>query len=85
MALKNKCDCQYCKNNLHEYFCIACGHSFNECESLHKYDDITLCPLCHPVKPLEMPTTFPCLKIWVDQLVGEWEVANLCHNRVLPP
>ncbi len=54
--MKKDCECQYCKNNVNEYFCLACGHNFNECETLFEYRDPildlpnTLCPKCYDEK-----------------------------------
>ena len=45
--MKKECECQYCKGEVDEYFCFSCGLNFNECESFHKYDEITLCQKCH--------------------------------------
>ncbi len=46
--MKKDCQCQYCKNEVNEYFCIRCGFNYNECEVFHYFDGITLCPKCHP-------------------------------------
>lgn len=56
--MKNDCECFYCKNKVDEYFCIACGYNFNECESFFEYIEpkyriaslpgIQMCPKCHP-------------------------------------
>jgi hypothetical protein len=47
------CDCQYCKSNVNEYFCITCKHNFNGCESIIKNEWCHLCPKCHPISNFE--------------------------------
>lgn len=46
--MKENCECPYCKKNVNEYFCISCGHNFNECETFVFVDEVCLCPKCHP-------------------------------------
>ena len=46
--MREGCECSYCKANVNEYFCIKCGHNFNECQSFHEVEWVTLCPSCHP-------------------------------------
>lgn len=53
--MREGCECSYCKAKVNEYFCAKCGYNFNECESFHQFDGMTLCPICHP-KDLWCPT-----------------------------
>ena len=46
--MKKDCGCNSCKNQENEYFCFTCFYNFNECETFHKFDEIVLCPKCHP-------------------------------------
>ncbi len=65
--MKDNCDCQYCKNNVNEYFCITCKHNFNRCESFYELKEntqlgrlqpgIQLCPKCHPLQEVQDETT----------------------------
>ena len=48
--MKENCQCNYCKCKINEYFCLLCKYNFNECEVLHKFGGINLCPKCHPKK-----------------------------------
>jgi len=46
--MNRDCECQYCKNNVNEYFCSLCGHNFNECEAYFVFDEyVALCPKCY--------------------------------------
>lgn len=46
--MNKDCSCNYCKNEVDEFFCASCFHNFNKCESFHEHQGITLCPECHP-------------------------------------
>lgn len=46
--MKKDCECSYCIKNVNDYFCISCGYNFNECEVIHKFNDLRICPKCHP-------------------------------------
>jgi hypothetical protein len=49
--MREDCQCPYCKEKVNEYFCSKCFYNFNECEVLHSFEGVQLCPKCHP-KPL---------------------------------
>lgn len=44
--MQDNCNCNYCKQNVNEYFCITCGYNFNECESKFKCEGFVFCPKC---------------------------------------
>jgi len=60
--MREGCECSYCQENVNEYFCIKCGHNFNECEVFHKFERINLCPVCQP-KDWSLPKKPISLKI----------------------
>ncbi len=35
--MKDNCQCDKCKNLVNEYFCMSCGHNYNECESFFQF------------------------------------------------
>lgn len=61
--MKKDCECSYCKNEVHEYFCSSCFLNFNECESFHKIDGVTFCPRCHPENDI-IPEFVKLLSNW---------------------